>query len=42
MRVEPCSPTDGRVGSIALALNKSLQPANDDFANAAVLTEDDE
>ena len=26
-------------GSIALALNKSPQPANDDFANAAVLTE---
>ena len=34
------SPPDNSTGSIVLALNKSVQPANDDFANAAVLTED--
>jgi hypothetical protein len=37
----PCSPTEGRVGDIALALNESPPPANDDFANATVLTEDE-
>jgi hypothetical protein len=35
----PCPPIEGRVGSIALAIKESPQPANDDFADAAVLTE---
>jgi hypothetical protein len=37
----PCSPAEGQTGSIALALHKSPQPANDDFVNAAVLTENE-
>lgn len=37
----PCPPIEGQVGSIALALKESPQPANDDFADAAVLIEDE-
>ena len=35
----PCEHIEGQVGNIELVLKESPQPANDDFANAAVLTE---